>query len=203
VEDLLHPTHDLLGADFRVGAEPFEVGETSFATFDRVGGTYRITSKVAGQGVTSVGDFVRVAYAVGVRAELVLVTETGTMVGVMCVGPPAGGGEGLVGYGFFVEPGGAYTLTRQNQDGNNHVLREGTDTRIDNVERVAIMCAPDFDGSVTLLGFANGLMVATADDPEGYTEYTYAGITVKASHEGTVVRFTRVLARVPDEDWVP
>lgn len=120
----------------------------------------------------------------------------------MCLGPASDGGDELIGYGFFVEPGGDFRLERQDSGGEIESLKQGTDARIETVERVSIMCVPDLDGDVTLIGFANGLEVVVSEDPDGHHVYTYAGLSVQAEQAGTEVRFTRVLARVPDEEWV-
>lgn len=196
--------NELINVSFEAGVKPFEVGENSFGRADHVEGTYRLTAKTANEPFTSLGDFVRTAYAVGIRAEVVEMTERGTLVGVYCLGPAGEGVEGLVGYGFFVEPGGAFVLGR-NQDpgGSNEVLKHGTDARFDEVKRVSLKCVRDLNGDVSLTGYVNGLEVVTDRDPNGYGAYTYAGLTVSGKQAGTEVRFTRVWARVPDEEWMP
>ncbi len=195
--------HELINVDFREGVEPFNIGETQGARYDHVAGAYRVMVKNTDYRLnTSVGEFVRTAYAVGIRAEVVEMTKPGTGVGVMCLGPAAGGQDELVGYGFFVEPGGDFSLERQDPGGMHETLKQGTDARIETVERVSIICAPA-GADVSLIGFANGLKVVVAEDPEGYDVYTYAGLTVEAEQAGTGVRFTRVWARLPDEEWIP
>jgi len=195
--------NELIMVDFRNGVDPFNLGESSGARFEHVGGTYRVTVKNTDFRLnTSVGEFARTAFAVGIRVEVVEMTRPGTSVGAMCLGPASDGGDELIGYGFFVEPGGDFRLERQDSGGEIESLKQGTDARIETVERVSIMCVPDLDGDVTLIGFANGLEVAVAEDPDGHHVYTYAGLSVQAEQAGTEVRFTRVLARVPDEEWV-
>lgn len=207
-------TNELITVDFRDEADPFEVGENSFFRGDLFEGTYRITVKSAAantnSSVTSLGDFVRTAYAVGIRAEVVEMTEPGTAVAAMCLGPATEGAEGLVGYGFWVEPGGDFVLGRQIPDGSLELLEQGEDTRIETVKRVSIQCVPNeidpaFGGStdVTVTGYANGLEIVTTQDSDGYRTYTHAGLTVGAEQAGTEVRFTRALARVPDQQWMP
>ena len=78
------------------------------------------------------------------------------------------------------------------------------------VERVSIRCSPNevkpaFGGStaVTVTGYVNGLEVVTTQDPDGYSTYTAAGLSVQAEQAGTEVRFTRVWARLPDGEWIP
>ena len=194
--------HELIMVDFRDGVDPFNIGESPGAGYERVAGTYRVRVKGTEFRLnTGLGEFVRTAYAVGVRAEVVEMTEPGTSVGVMCVGPAAEGGDELVGYVFLVEPGGNFSLEREDPDGTFEPLEQGTDARIETIERVSIMCAPAGD-DVTLIGFANGLEVVVAEDPDGHDVYTYAGLTVEAEQGGSEVRFTRVWAQVPDEEWV-
>ena len=193
--------HGLVDVDFRTGVEPFNLGETQGAMYEHVAGTYRITVKNTDfRSNTSVGEFVRRAYAVGVRAEVVEMTQPGTSAGAMCLGPVEGG-EGLVGYGFFVEPGGDFSLERQDSGGVPGTLDQGTDARIDTVDRVSIMCVPNSHGDVLVIGFANGLRIVSAEDRGGYDVYTYAGLSVQTDRAGTEVRFTRVSARVPDDEW--
>ena len=194
--------HELIMVDFRDGVDPFNIGESSGARYDHVAGTYRVTVKNTDFPLnTSLGEFARTAYAVGIRAEVVEMTGPGTGVGVMCLGPAAEGGDELVGYGFFVEPGGDYSLERHDSGGGLESLERGTDARIETVERVSIICAP-FEDDVSLIGFANGLKIVVAEDLNGHDVYTYAGLTVKDGNAGTEVRFTRVSARVPDEEWM-
>lgn len=203
-------TDELIDVEFREGIAPFESGQTSSGNrFDHVEGSYRFTIKDVRGPSSSVGEFVRTAYAVGVRAEVVEITERGTTVGAMCLGP-AEGEEGPVGYGFFVTPGGEYILGRQTPDQRIEFLEQGTDPRIATVERVSVTCVPSgiepvLGGStdVTVVGYANGLEVVTTQDPNGYDTYTHAGLSVVADQPGAEVRFTRVLARVPDEEWAP
>jgi hypothetical protein len=195
--------HELIDVDFRSGVEPFNLGQTPGAIYEHDAGTYRITVKNTDfHSNTSVGELVRTAYAVGVRAEVVEMTEPGTSVGAMCLGP-ADGVDGLVGYGFFVEPGGDFSLERQDSGGVPESLEEGTDPRIGSVDRVSIMCVPNSQGSVSLVGFANGLEVVSAEDRGGYDVYTYAGLSVQTGEAMTEVRFTRVWARLPDGEWTP
>lgn len=194
--------NELIMVNFREAVDPFNIGETQGARYDHVAGTYRVTVKNTDFRInTSVGEFARTAYAVGIRAEVVELTKPGTSVGAMCLGPGAEGEDELVGYGFFVEPGGDFSLERQDSGGRVESLKQGADARIETVERVSIMCAPA-GGGVTLVGFANGLKVVVAEDLDGHDVYTYAGLSVKAEQVGTEVRFTRVLARVPDEEWI-
>lgn len=117
----------------------------------------------------------RCPYAVGIRAEVMEITEPGTTVGAMCLGPVEGQ-DGLAGYGFFLEPGGNFVLGRQDPSGKVEFLEQGTDARIETVERVSVTCVPnDIDpvsgGStdVTVVGYANGLEVATTQDQDGYS----------------------------------
>jgi hypothetical protein len=195
--------HELIDVDFRSGVEPFNLGQTPGALYDHDSGTYRITVMSTDfHSNTSVGEFVRIAYAVGVRAELVKMTEPGTSVGAMCLGP-ADGADGLVGYGFYVAPGGDFSLERQDPGGVPELLNEGTDPRIRFVDRVSIMCVPISQGNVSLIGFANGLEVVSAEDRDGYDVYSYAGLSVQTDTAMTEVRFTRVWARVPDDEWTP
>lgn len=208
--DLLPALSDeLINVDFRDGVDPFNEGQNSGGIAEHVDGTYRLTDNYAEGFFTSVGDFPRAAYAVGIRAEVVELTEPGTWVGPMCLGSSAEKGQALVGYGFFVEPGGDFVLMRFDTDGSGRSLERGVDTRIDTVRRVSIECVPNgpgpaFGGStdVTVLGFANGLKIAEAEDPDGYHRYTYAGLSLQGVL-GTEVSFTRVWARVPDEEWMP
>jgi len=194
--------NELIMVNFREAVDPFNIGETQGARYDHVAGTYRVTVKNTDFRInTSVGEFARTAYAVGIRAEVVELTKPGTSVGAMCLGPGAEGEDELVGYGFFVEPGGTYSLERQDSGGRVESLKQGTDPRIETVERVSIVCSP-VDGDVTIIGFANGLEVVVAEDRDGHDVYTYAGISVVAEQTGTEVRFKRVLARVPDEEWI-
>ncbi len=194
-------THELIMVDFREGVDPFNIGETEGARYDHVAGTYRITVKnTLFETNTSLGEFNRTAYAVGIRAELVEVTKPGTSVGAMCVGPGAEGADELVGYGFFVEAGGKYSLVSQDSSASWETLEEGTDDRVTTVQRVSIICAPAGD-DVTIIGFANGLKIVVDEDRDGHDVYTYAGLSVQ-TEPGTEVRFTRVVARVPDEEWV-
>lgn len=195
--------NELINVDFREGVEPFEINENSTAKSAHVEGTYRLTVKNANESITSLGEFVRTAYAVGIRAEVVEITEPGTTVGASCLGPAPEGMEGLTGYGFFVEPGGHFILGREDPGGRIEFLERGTDTRIETVERVSIICAPGLGGDVSLIGFANGIKIISAEDPDGYRAYTYAGLFVLSERAGTEVRFTRVWARVPDEEWIP
>lgn len=195
--------NELIMVDFGDGVDPFNLGESSGARFEHVGGTYRVTIKNTDFRLnTSVGEFARTAFAVGIRVEVVEMTRRGTSVGAMCLGPASEGDDELVGYGFFVEPGGDFRLEREDSGGRLETLKQGTDAKVETVERVSIMCVPDLDGDVTLIGFANGLEVAVAEDPDGHHVYTYAGLSVEAEQAGAEVRFTRVLARVPDEEWV-
>ncbi len=195
--------HELIDVDFRSGVEPFNLGQTSGATYDQIEGTYRITvTNTDYHSNTSVGEFIRTAYAVGVRVELVEITEPGTNVGAMCLGPTDGAG-GLVGYGFYVGPSGDFTLERQDPGGVPETLTDGTAPAIRSVDRVSIMCVPDPRGNVLLIGFANGLKVVSAEDRVGYDVYTYAGLSVQTDEAMTEVRFTRVWARVPDDAWTP
>lgn len=191
--------HELLATDFGESAEPFEIGATDWATYDLSNGNYRIsvTSTLPTLN-TSVGEFTRVAFAVGVRAEVVEVTDSESSVGAMCVGEGAGGG-GLVGYGAFVRPGGEYSVERQDADGSLETLAHGTNERIGGIRRVSIMCVPT-GATVTILAFANGVQLATVDDDGGYDSYAYAGLSVRAPR-GAVVRFTSASARVPDDAW--
>jgi hypothetical protein len=195
-------TNELIMANFRDGVAPFEVYGDSASKGDNVEGTYRLTVKNADGSTTSLGDFIRRAYAVGVRAEVVEVTEAGTFVGVLCLGPVTEGVKGLAGYGFYVQPGGEFALLRRDPGGSSKVLKEGTDTRVATLKRVSIRCLPN-GANVTVTGYTNGLEVATFQDPNGYHKYDYAGLTVGAKRAGTQVRFTRVWARVPDEQWIP
>ena len=180
---------ELLIVDFRDRVDPFEVGENSAVRSEHVDGTYRLTVKDTLGPVTSLGELVRTAYAVGVRAEVVEMSEPGTTVGAMCLGPAAEGAPELAGYGFFVEPGGDYILGRQDPDARIDFLERGTDARIETVEHVSIICAPDLDGDVTLIGFANGLEIVSAEDRGGYTVYTHAGLSVISEQIGAEVRF--------------
>ncbi len=195
--------NELINVDFREGVEPFEIVESSVATLDHPDGTYRVTVKDTDGPITSLGEFARTAYAIGIRAEVVEITEPGTTVGATCLGPAAEGVEGLAGYGFFVEPGGDFILGRQDPGGGIEFLKQGTDARIETVRRVSVKCVPDLGGDVTLIGFANGLEIVSAEDPDGYRPYTHAGLFVLTERAGTEVRFTRVWARVPDVEWVP
>ena len=185
---------DLVNADFRNGAEPFEVGADDLGTYDLVDGTYRVTPKERGSWALTLGELRRRAYALGVQADLVEVSQPGIAVGVGCVGPSPDG-EGLVGYLFTVAPGGDFTLRR-----NGFSVAKGVDPRIHTVRRLGIMCVPDLDGSVFVIGLADGLEVVRYDDPRGLAEYTYALLGVMGE-PGSQVRFTRVWARVPDERW--
>lgn len=198
-------TEGSTGLGIREGVTPFDIGENSLASFDHPDGTYRVTVKDASEPITSLGEFVRTAYAVGIRADVVEMTEPGTIVGALCLGP-ADGEEGPAGYGFFVDPGGDYFIIgREDPSGRVEFLKEGTDERIETVQRMSIVCVPNeidpaFGGSidVTVIGYANGLEVATTEDPDGYHRNVYAGLTVVTEKPGTEVRFTRVRARVPE-----
>lgn len=202
--------NELIMANFRDGVEPFEVYEDSGSKGDHVEGTYRLTVKNADDSTTSLGDFIRTAYAVGVRAEVVEITEPETILAASCLGSVTEGVKGLAGYGFYVRPGGEFALLRLDPGGNSKVLKDGTDTRVATLKRVSVRCVPNgtnpaFGGStdVTVTGYANGLEVATFQDLNGYHKYDYAGLTVVAKRAGTEVRFTRVWARVPDGEWIP
>ena len=202
--------HELINVDFRERVAPFSVGQNSSGTAELVDGTYRFTVAQAGSPFIGVGRFVRTAYAVGIRAEVAELTEPGTWVGPMCLGPDPEGGQVPVGYGFFVQPGGVFSLERLGPDGSFNPLEHGTDARIETVERVSIRCSPNevkpaFGGStaVTVTGYVNGLEVVTTQDPDGYNTYTAAGLSVQAERAGTEVRFTRVWARLPDGEWIP
>lgn len=186
---------DLIDVDFRTGAEPFEVGEDPIAIYEVVDGMYRVTLKHAGAGLT-LGNLRRGAYAVGVRAELVEVSDPEIHVGVGCIGDTAEG-DGFVGYLFSVAPGGRFTLDRDLQ-----TVREGSDGRIESLRRLSITCVPGTGGEVLVLGFANGIEVARFLDPLGHAGYTYAMLGVEGA-PGTEVRFTSVWSRVPDERWDP
>jgi hypothetical protein len=195
----------LIMADFRKGVEPFNPAADSFARYDSVEGTFVLTSE-ANRPIMSVGEFGRAADAVGIRAEFVEMAEPGTFVGVMCLSPAEGegafaGGRFLSGYGFLVEPGGHFILARQDPDGSLSSLQQGTDARIDKIQRVSVKCVREH-GDVSLTGFANGLEVVMAAAPDRFGAYTHAGLIVVAQQAGSEVRFTRVLARVPDKEWM-
>ena len=183
---------DLVNVDFRNGSEPFEVGEDEFGSYDLVDGTYRITLK--GRRAATLGELRRRAYALGVQADLVDVTQPGIQVGVGCVGP-ASSGEGLVAYVFAVAPGGAFELYR-----DDLLVREGSDPRIQTIRRLSIMCVPGLGDDVFVLALANGLEVVRYVDPSGHAVYTYAVLSV-SGEPGAEVRFTGLWARVPDERW--
>ena len=85
--------HELINVDFRERVAPFSVGEISSGSAELVDGTYRLTVAQAGNPLFGVGKFVRTAYAVGIRAEVVELTEPGTWVGPMCLGPDPEGGR--------------------------------------------------------------------------------------------------------------
>jgi hypothetical protein len=70
-------------------------------------------------------------------------TEPGTAVAALCLGPAGEGVEGLAGYGFWVEPGGDFVLGRQDPAGSIELLEQGRDARIETVERVSITCVPN------------------------------------------------------------
>ncbi len=202
-------TNELINVDFREEVAPFNIGENSVASFDHPDGTYRITVKEASATASSVGEFIRTAYAVGVRVDVVEMTSDGTAVGAACLGP-AEGGKGPAGYAFLVEPGGVFVLGRLNPSRRIDFLKQDTDERIETVKRVSIECLPKdigpaFGGStdVTVTGYANGLEVATTEDQDGYYTYVYAGLYVVAEQTGSEVRFERVSARVPDGEWMP
>jgi hypothetical protein len=136
-------------------------------------------------------------------------TEPGTFVGAACLGP-AEAEDGLAGYGFYVEPGGDFILGRQDPSGKVEFLKQGSDARIETVERVSIKCVPNdigpaFAGStdVTVTGYANGLEVVTTEDPDGYYTYVYAGLTINSEKAGTEVRFTRVWHECPTRSGCP
>jgi hypothetical protein len=194
--------NELIMANFRDGVAPFEVYEDSASKGDYVEGTYRLTVKNADDSTTSLGDFSRRAYAVGVRAEVVEVTEPETLVAALCLGSVTEGVKGLAGYGFYVQPGGEFALLRLNPGGSSKALKEGTDAQVATLKRVSVRCLPN-GANVTVTGYANGLEVATFQDPNGYRWYDYAGLAVAAKRAGTEVRFTRVWARVPDAAWIP
>jgi hypothetical protein len=195
-------TNELIMANFRDGVAPFEVYEDSASKGDHVEGTYRLTVKNADDSTTSLGDLIRTAYAVGVRAEVVEITEPETILAASCLGSVTEGVKGLAGYGFYVQPGGEFALLRLDPGGSSKVLKEGTDARVATLKRVSVRCLPN-GADVTVTGYANGIEVATFQDPNGYHKYDYAGLTVAAKRAGTEVRFTRVWARVPDGEWIP
>ncbi|MGZ4115348.1 MAG: hypothetical protein ACXVQT_09765 [Actinomycetota bacterium] len=206
-------TNDLLDARFGSGRlAPFVAWENRAGRADAVDGTYRLTVKEPGTPVITVGRFVRTAYAVGVRAEFSEVTDPGRAIGVGCLGPADDPNADLGGYWFVVQPGGAYTLfVRPIPSGTVRLLEEGRDGRIDAVTRLSIRCVPvGFGGAVgrpsdvNVTGYANGLQIASHRDANGYSSYTYAGLTLLSRKEpGAEVRFTRVTAQVPGEDWTP
>ena len=186
---------DLVDADFGTASEPFEVGEDGAATYEVVEGTYRITLKRQGAWALTLGELRRRAYAIGVQADLLEVTQPGVRVGVGCVGDTPDG-EGLAGYLFAVAPGGDFTLLR---DGLS--VREGSDPRIESVRRLSIICAPGLGGDVFVVGLANGLEIVRYEDASGLAGYTYAMLGVRGER-GAEVRFTSVWSRVPDERWL-
>jgi hypothetical protein len=71
------------------------------------------------------------------------------------------------------------------------------------LERVSVLCAPGLDGDVSVVGYADGREITSASDSDGYERYIYAGLVVVADSPGAVVRFSDVMARVPDEGWDP
>jgi hypothetical protein len=192
---------ELLNVDFRNGADPFEVGETASGTFELLTDTYRIEGHDTAGPTTSVGDFERVAHAVGIRVELAEGLEAGTGVGVMCLGSNAQ--DALVGYGFFIDGEGQYILGRRDPSGRIEFLEQSQDLRINDIQRVSIRCVPDLDGDVAVTGWANGLEVVDLVESDGYVEYAYAGIAVLPGRAGDEVRFASVWARVPDAEWQP
>lgn len=194
--------NQLIDVRFQGTVEPFEVGENGAARYELVDGTYRIMVKGADEFATSLGDFPRTAYAVGVRAEVIEITDPGLEVAVECRGPGSGGGDELAGYAFHTGPGGDFVLVRLDP-GGGAILEDGTDGRIGAIRRVSILCEPGLDGNVSVTGFVNGFPVAMAEDQDGYDAYTYAGLTVRAERAFSDVRFTRVWARVPDREWAP
>jgi hypothetical protein len=200
--DLDDPINGLVSVDFDDGVEPFEVGENEFGRYDTVDGTYRVTLKQTESLSTSLGEFSRPAFAAGVTVDVAEMSD-GVTVGVMCLGQAGDDPDALVGYGFFVSPNGRYMLGRQEPDGGIDVLRSGREPAIGTIARVSILCAPDFDGSVDVMGFANGSMIVDARDRHGYDTYVYAGVSAWARTVGAEARFASVSGRVPDEDWKP
>jgi uncharacterized RDD family membrane protein YckC len=186
---------DLVDADFGTASEPFEVGEDGAATYEVVEGTYRITLNRQGAWALTLGELRRRAYAIGVQADLLEVTQPGVLVGVGCVGDTPDG-EGLAGYLFAVAPGGDFTLLR---DGLS--VREGSDPRIETVRRLSVICAPGVGDDVFVVGLANGLEIVRFEDASGLAGYTYAMLGVRGER-GAEVRFTSVWSRVPDERWL-
>jgi len=176
--------NELIMVDFREAVDPFNIGESQGAKYDHVAGTYRVRVKNTDFRLnTSVGEFARTAHAVGIRAEVVELAKPGTSVGAMCLGPGAEGEDELVGYWFFVEPGGNFSLERQDSGGRVESLKQGTDARIETVERVSIICAPA-GNDVTLVGFANGLKVVVAEDRDGQRRLHIRGYLRVAKQTG-------------------
>lgn len=184
---------DLVNVDFRIRSEPFEVGEDGSATYGLVDGTYRVTLKQQGSAFT-LGELRRRAYALGIRADLVEMSQPEISVDLGCI-DNAPEGDGVVGYLLSVAPGGEFALDR-----DGVTVRDGSDPRIRSLQRVSIMCVPGAGEDVLVLGFANGIEVVRFHDPFGHAEYTYVLLGVEGA-PGAEVRFTRVWSRVPDEEW--